>query len=112
MSKRICPCCGHNEFFADANVLQIWKVDEDGVCLGVVDNFVDVSVGPEEDKNWLCAECNTPAVEEMGREELLDMMGSLVKHLEEKCNIGDRWGAVYDVKKTMEKVLKFSGRKV
>lgn len=112
MNKRICPNCGHNEFFADVVVQKIWKVNEDGVRLGVVDEDCGVCLGPENDENWICTECSTTAVKEMGKEELLDMMESLVKHLEEKGSIGESYRALCYVKKRMKNVLKFSGRKV
>ena len=55
--RKICPNCGGKKFLAEYHVVQQWLVDECGICLDVVDDFIDIQQEALDTDVWRCAEC-------------------------------------------------------
>lgn len=53
-----CPKCGHDEFRVIVTVSQIWNVDENGDCIDMEDDCLDVIHNPGDMDFWSCSRCN------------------------------------------------------
>lgn len=52
----------HKRFTTTAHVMQLWKVDEKGNFVDMVDESMEVSHEPDKDNIWTCCECGTEAI--------------------------------------------------
>lgn len=57
MSKHICPNCGCDEFYAEAKVVQSWRVDAYGNPIKTTENCTEVVHSPDDNDSWKCARC-------------------------------------------------------
>ena len=58
---KICPKCGHDNFYVTAHVTQDWVVDGEGYFISSINDCVEVTHEPDDDDLWQCAGCGYEA---------------------------------------------------
>lgn len=56
MSKKVCPDCGHDEFFVTAIERHTWRTNSDG---DYIDDEGCCEAEIVSDSDWLCTECKS-----------------------------------------------------
>lgn len=62
--KKICPHCGNKTFFADAEVVQKWEINNQGKLIRVKEDYTRVLKEPDFGSPWICSRCGTAAINE------------------------------------------------
>lgn len=63
-NKKICPHCGNKTFFADAEVVQKWEIDNQGKLIKVKEDYVKILKEPDPGLAWTCSRCGAAAIDE------------------------------------------------